>query len=220
MPGTYDSDAERALAWVDVLGGTRSHGLTRLRAVAARQADEGQRALELQTRHDAYRLGDRMQATAILELTEHIDGTWSSTVRAHVEALEPGDGRLLERAAAGFEAQGALLLAAETEAETAMAFRSEGLKAREAAARRRSADLVRRCGGVRTPLLDEVDAPVDLTRREREIVELAAGGRSNAEIADHLVLSVRTVEGHLLRAFAKLGVTNRAALAAVLRSSG
>ena len=43
---------------------------------------------------------------------------------------------------------------------------------------------------------------------------LAARGWSSRAIADELVLSVRTVESHLYRAFAKLGVTSRSELAA------
>jgi DNA-binding CsgD family transcriptional regulator len=53
----------------------------------------------------------------------------------------------------------------------------------------------------------------ELTRRERETVDLAAGGMSNAAIAARLVLSVRTVESHLYSAYAKLGITNREQLA-------
>ena len=49
-----------------------------------------------------------------------------------------------------------------------------------------------------------------LTAREREIALLVAQGRSSKEIAAALVLSVRTVDNHLQRVFAKLGVTSRA----------
>ena len=52
-------------------------------------------------------------------------------------------------------------------------------------------------------------APAELTRREREIVELASHGATNAEIAERLVLSVRTVESHLYRAMGKLGIGTR-----------
>jgi DNA-binding CsgD family transcriptional regulator len=58
--------------------------------------------------------------------------------------------------------------------------------------------------------------PVRLTRREREIARLAAGGRSTREIAETLFLSARTVENHLHRAYVKLGVTDRSTLAAEL----
>lgn len=58
---------------------------------------------------------------------------------------------------------------------------------------------------------------IALTRREQEIAGLTAGGLSSKEIADRLVLSVRTVDSHLSRIFAKAGVRNRRELAAVLR---
>jgi DNA-binding CsgD family transcriptional regulator len=38
---------------------------------------------------------------------------------------------------------------------------------------------------------------------------LVAAGLSNRQIADRLVISVRTVAGHLYRVFAKLGINNR-----------
>lgn len=54
-------------------------------------------------------------------------------------------------------------------------------------------------------------API-LTTREREVAMLAAGGASNREIASALHLSVRTVEVHLGRVFAKLEVRTRVEL--------
>lgn len=65
------------------------------------------------------------------------------------------------------------------------------------------------------------DAPAglaDLTAREREVLRLAAEGRSNPEIAEALVLSVRTVERHLSNAYLKLGITGRAARTAAVAS--
>jgi DNA-binding CsgD family transcriptional regulator len=57
---------------------------------------------------------------------------------------------------------------------------------------------------------------VDLTPREREIALLAAAGASSREIADRLVISVRTVDNHLQNAYRKLGVTRRKDLPRVL----
>ncbi len=48
-----------------------------------------------------------------------------------------------------------------------------------------------------------------LSLREREILELAAKGLRNKAIADKLNISVRTVEGHFNRIFAKLGISSR-----------
>lgn len=55
-----------------------------------------------------------------------------------------------------------------------------------------------------------------LTPAERQVAELAAAGRSNREIAEALVVSVRTVESQLSSAYAKLGVRGRAALGRAL----
>jgi len=52
-----------------------------------------------------------------------------------------------------------------------------------------------------------------LTEAEARVAKLAAAGRTNREIADALFMSVRTVEGHLSHAYAKLGVRSRTELA-------
>jgi DNA-binding NarL/FixJ family response regulator len=56
----------------------------------------------------------------------------------------------------------------------------------------------------------------DLTEREREILGLIALGKSNAEIAEELVLSPKTVSNHVSNIFSKLQVVDRAQ--AVLRA--
>jgi DNA-binding NarL/FixJ family response regulator len=57
-----------------------------------------------------------------------------------------------------------------------------------------------------------------LTQREQEVAGMACHGMSNADIARRLVVSVRTVESHLYSAYGKLGITDRAELAALLGS--
>lgn len=60
----------------------------------------------------------------------------------------------------------------------------------------------------------ELDAVLSsLTARERQIVEYVAAGRANKVIAIDLGISLRTVEAHRARIFAKLGARNAMQLA-------
>jgi DNA-binding NarL/FixJ family response regulator len=72
--------------------------------------------------------------------------------------------------------------------------------------------------GIAGRLLDYFAAPPvvatspfpQLTEREREILDLLAGGLRTAAIADRLFLSPKTVSNHLTSIFAKLEVADRA----------
>lgn len=67
--------------------------------------------------------------------------------------------------------------------------------------------------GARRPSADGA-----LTPAERRVAELAARGLSNKEIATHLVVSVNTVESHLKRSYAKLGIRSRSQLSGAISS--
>ena len=68
---------------------------------------------------------------------------------------------------------------------------------------------MRRFGLFRLPGL------VRLTRREREVAQLACEGRSNKEIAQNACLSLPTVKKHLHSVFRKLEVPSRSRLVAL-----
>lgn len=75
-----------------------------------------------------------------------------------------------------------------------------------------------RASGARPPRTALTGAAA-LTPSERRVVELAAAGRSNHEIAQALYITTKTVEAHLTRAYRKLGVAGRAGLANALAAT-
>lgn len=68
-------------------------------------------------------------------------------------------------------------------------------------------------------LLTEERAEPSLTDREREILELVAAGKSNAEIAEAMWIAPGTVRKHLENVYEKLGVHSRTAAVATLNGS-
>jgi len=162
--------------------------------------------------HEALRFGE--PAGNLVELLEaerdRTDAPLVAAYAARARGLTDGDGDALFACAGAFEAVGATRFASESAAEAAEALARAGRQdsARRAAAHSR--ELHRRAGEGEPPAIDGVDGViVELTTREAEIIELARRGLSNAEIAEQLVLSVRTIESHMYRAMAKLGIADR-----------
>lgn len=211
---------EDARAWALAANGE----LERARDLLDVAADEGiaerSRATASVALHSLARLGAPERAEERLALlAEQCQGRLIPARSAHVQALVAGDAAALSAAAATFEDIGALLLAAEAEADVSRAHRRGGRSREAAAAAQRSAALARECEGAKTPALTLVDEVTPLTRREREVSLLAAQGLPSKDIAENLFLSVRTVENHLQRAYEKLGVSSREGLAQVLHTS-
>jgi DNA-binding NarL/FixJ family response regulator len=69
------------------------------------------------------------------------------------------------------------------------------------------------------PVAPESPFPT-LTSRERDILDLLAGGRRTAAIAEHLFLSPKTVSNHLTSIFTKLEVADRTAAIIRAREGG
>jgi DNA-binding CsgD family transcriptional regulator len=78
---------------------------------------------------------------------------------------------------------------------------------------RAHAELIAAGGRPRRLVLSGLDA---LTPSERRVTQLAAAGLSNRDIAQHLFITTRTVEGHLSHAYQKLDITSREQLPAAL----
>lgn len=159
----------------------------------------------------ARRVADTLTAAA-----ERSDSCLISAAAAHARAVAAGDGGALLDVAEVLERIGAVRNACEAAADAARIFLATGRQdsARRAAARSRALFIPGQGGWL--PTIEGLDeAEVSLTRRESQLVDLAAHGLSNAQIAERLVLSIRTVESHLYRAMQKLGVNDRHQLASL-----
>ncbi|WAM19603.1 tetratricopeptide repeat protein (plasmid) [Rhodococcus sp. JS3073] len=65
-----------------------------------------------------------------------------------------------------------------------------------------------------SPSTPDADASTRLTKRERQVADLIAEGLTNQAIADRLVISPRTAQGHVEHILSKLGFTSRTQVAA------
>lgn len=72
----------------------------------------------------------------------------------------------------------------------------------------------------RPPVAADPVAFPQLTRHEREILELVTAGRSNGDLAEHLFLSPKTVRNNVSNIFAKLQVSGRTEAVFAARDAG
>jgi DNA-binding CsgD family transcriptional regulator len=154
---------------------------------------------------------DRLQ-----ELPALTDGVMVPALARHARALLNRDPKGLLDCAEIFANNGGWLAAAAAAGAAAGVLADRHRERESGAAARQALGWYSHCEGARSPLLDRLVAPSTLTSRELEVARLAALGHSSKDIADRLVVSVRTVDAHLYRAYSKLGVHYRAELAAVL----
>ena len=165
-----------------------------------------------QLHYEALRAGAPAARVApeLARLAERCDGRFFAAYAAHAAALAARDGDALLAVADELADIGALTYAIEAATTAAARFLDEGRhdSARRAAAR--ASELHVPGQGADPPVVDGLDGTaIALTSREAQLVELARRDLSNAEIAEQLFLSVRTVETHLYRAMRKLGVSDR-----------
>jgi ATP/maltotriose-dependent transcriptional regulator MalT len=175
-------------------------------AQIARQS--GMYAVEMRALHTAVRFDDRSQSQRLAELAKTLNTPLAEAIAEHARGLADHDGDLLDVAAARFADLGALALAADAAAQAAGEHTRTGHRGKEVESSTRAYRVATQ-HEIRTPAVHSVDQPPPITDREREIVMLAAAGLSNRQIAERLSVSVRTVEGHVYRIFAKLGIGDR-----------
>jgi DNA-binding CsgD family transcriptional regulator len=215
------TDLVQARAWTAVAAGDVSRAVALLGEAVSLAARTGDRIGEASALHGLARLGYAEGAVDRIEtLADEVEGILVRARATHVRALARRDHVGLEHAEDAFDAMGAHLLAAEAAADAAVASVRNGDRRRAKAAAHRAANLAARCEGATTPALQAIESRARLTRAERSVAVLAAGGRSNREIAEAIDLSVRTVETHLRHTYEKLGISSRAELSDLLAPVG
>jgi ATP/maltotriose-dependent transcriptional regulator MalT len=201
-------ELELARAWERACAGQMS--VARAHAVRAAQIarQSGMYAVEMRALHTAVRLDDRSHAERLAELATTLNMPLAEAVAEHARGLADHDGDLLDAAADRFADLGAVALAADAAAQAAREHARTGQRGKETKASTRAHWLASE-HEIRTPAVHSVAQPLPITDREREIANLVAAGLSNRQIAERLSVSVRTVEGHVYRIFAKLGIERR-----------
>lgn len=214
--GYFNYLIDLARPWVLACAGDRAQAVHHALLTAERARAGGLVAYEVLALHDAVRLGSAGAAAAPLRrAADAAEGDFAQLCAEHAGAVVAGDAATLAEVCHGFERRGMTLVAAEAAAQSATAYRTQQ-RAREASRMgTRARILASQCDGARTPALAELSTP-GLTSRERQVTELAAAGMTSLEIAERLVVSVRTVDNHLHHAYAKLGVQRRSELAELL----
>ena len=217
--GFREPEQQLADAWTALASRRPAEAARRFQDAAAQAALTGHRTAEAWLLHDLMRASGTDTSVRLRELADQCDSPLVSARARHAAAARARNAPELARAASDFEALGAMLLAAEAAAAAAEAFSRGGDRRAAAAALGHSSALAAACEGAATPALFHAAGPTPLSKREREIVRLAATGMASKEIAQRLYLSVRTVNNHLQHAYAKLGVTGRAGLTQALRGT-
>jgi DNA-binding NarL/FixJ family response regulator len=206
-----------ASGWALAASGYLTDAISIVHAAGDDARTRNQPTHELACLQVAAQWGDISGARRARELADQLLLPIADAVAHHTETLLAQDGDGLLAASADYRALGDRATAADVAAQASVAFTRRQQAKRSSYAAEFAQQLASECGGLRTPALrNRTGQP--LTSRQREIIELVGAGLSNKQIAQRLHTSVRTVEGHVYRAFQRLGAESREELVAMLRS--
>jgi ATP/maltotriose-dependent transcriptional regulator MalT len=210
-----EADSILAAAWLLSARGRTSQARELAVQAASLAQTNGQYAREVVCLQAAIQFGAQHTATRLAELAELVEGPRVGLVARWAAALGDQNGEELLAVSNDLEAMGDRVAAADAAAHASLVFRRQNRRGAALTASSRAASLINECGAM-TPATLAAGMPLPLTDREREIATLVAQGLSNSEIADALTLSIRTIEGHIYRACARVDVATRAELARVV----
>jgi len=210
-----ESASRVAAAWVAAARGRTSQARELARDAADFARRQGQHGRELMCLQAAIQFGDQHTAVRLAELAELVDGPRAGLVAGWAAALADHDGDALLAVSHDLEAMGDRIAAADAAAHASRVFNHQNRRGPALTASGRADRLITSCGAV-TPATQAAAMPLPLTDREREIAVLISQGLSNNQIAETLTLSVRTIEGHIYRAFARVGAATRTELAQLI----
>lgn len=195
----------------------KGSGLDRLRELAASEPVADHPGTRMECLILCSELGERSLVEELASLAASVEGRWAAGWHQLAQAWASEDADVLMETAGALEEAGLVNLAREAYARAGALLDAAGerRRARQAIAHREKCDQELGERFRESPFVASVPS-VHLTRRERDIVELAVQGLSDREIAQKLMVSVRTVEGHLYRSYVKLGVRRRDELALAL----
>ena len=209
-------ELELARAWERAAVGQTTAAQNHVVRAAQIAHHSGMYAVEMSALHTAVRFDDRSQSARLEELAATLNTPLAEAIAEHAGGLANHDGDLLDAAADRFADLGAVALAADAAAQAAHEHARTGDRGKEVASSARAHGLASQ-GEIRTPAVAAAARPLPISDREREIAMLVVAGLSNHQVADQLVVSVRTVEGHLYRMFANLDISSRDQLIHLLK---
>ena len=193
---------------VEAAAGDTSYARALALGAARRGIEVGHVSYAVFALYEAARHGAAPAAAELLAELPDVEGDLLPALVEAVAALAERDGERLEAVGVRLEELGCHLHAAELSAAAATAAAAKGRATAATWLRTRARQLVERCDGATTELL-RTPGGDGLTTREREVAGFAARGLTDVEIAARLSVSRRTVETHLYRVYAKLGVSGR-----------
>jgi DNA-binding CsgD family transcriptional regulator len=195
------------------VGGPEGSGAIALARLADDALHEGLRGVETDIRRLAFRGGvSEADAEALALSSRAVDGPEARLLESYALAVSASDAADLIGISDDALGGGYGLLALEAAQQAERILADDPDRWRLTAVQRRVHHRLVEAGMSAQLEMVHSDHGAPLTGREAEVLELVSHGATNAEIASALCVSQRTVEGHLSRIFAKLGVGRRADL--------